>query len=143
MAEFTNAPVQEVAAGQNVLLNTTIGCARGLVLHRDGSGLVSLRGSVNGSCNRFARYQCTFNGNIAIPTEGTAGEISLSLALDGEALQASRAIATPTVVDAYFNVTSTAIIDVPAGCCPIVAVENTSDQAINVQNANFVVTRIA
>lgn len=143
MAEFTYASNQEVAAGQNVLLDTTIGCTRGFVLHRDGSGLVSLRGPVNGGCNRFARYQCTFNGNIAVPTGGTAGEISLSLALDGEPLQASKAISTPTVVDAYFNVTSTAIIDVPVGCCPIVAIENTSDQAINVQNANFVVTRIA
>jgi len=142
MAEFTYNPVQEVADGANVIFNTTIGCNRGLIFHRNESGIVTLRSPING-CNRFARYQCTFNGNIAVPTGGTAGAISLSLAIDGEAIQTSRAIVTPTVVDAYFNVTSTAIIDVPVGCCVMCSVENTSDQAINVQNANFTVTRVA
>lgn len=150
MAEFTYNPIQVVEPGQNVVLNTAIGCNRGYVLHRNESGIVILRGVVNNPTNCFARYQITFNGNIAVPEDGTVGPISVSLALDGEPILTSRAIVTPAAVDEYFNVTSTAFIDVPRGCCFTVAVENTSVSegatpapAINVQNANLVVTRTA
>lgn len=47
MAEFTYNPIQLVEPGQNVILNTTIRCGRGYVLHRDESGIVILRGIVN------------------------------------------------------------------------------------------------
>ena len=94
----------------------------------------------------------TFNGNIAVPEGGTAGPISVAVAIDGEPVPTSEAIVTPTVADSYFNVTSTAIVTVPRGCCFNISVENTSESAtpattpappINVQNANLVVTRIA
>lgn len=151
MAEFTYNPIQLVQPGQNVLLNTTIGCNKGYVLHRNESGVVILRGIVNNPCGSFARYQVTFNANIAVPEDGTVGPISVSLALDGEPILTSRAIVTPAAVDEYFNATSTAIITVPKGCCLTVAVENTSEgataaepaTAINVQNANLVIERIA
>lgn len=142
MAEFTYNPVQEVAAGGAVVLNNAIPCNKRYVLHRNEFGVVTLRGVTNG-CSGFARYQVFFDANIAVPTGGTAGPISVSLAIDGEALPTSNAIVTPTVADAYFNVSSVGIIDVPSGCCVQIAVENTSDQAINVQNANLLVTRIA
>lgn len=152
--EFTNNPVQVVQPNQPVLLNTSIGCNKGYVFHRNGSGIVTLRGVTN---NCFARYQVTFNGNIAIPNGGTVAPISVALALDGEPILTSKAIFTPAAAaDAtdtdnnYGNVTSTAIITVPKGCCPIVSVENTSEiptggtaPAINVKNANLTVERIA
>ena len=159
MAEFTYNPVQRVEAGQNVILNTTIACNKGYVIHRNESGIVILRGIVNNPSSCFARYQVTFNGNIAIPSDGTApAPISVALTLDGEPLLTSRAIVTPAAVTPdpptnanYFNVTSTAFITVPRGCCFTVAVENTSASAdattpapaINVQNANLVVERVA
>lgn len=151
MAEFTYNPIQLVQPGQNVILNDSIECNKGYVLHRNESGIVILRGIVNNPTCCFARYQVTFNGNIAVPEDGTVGPISISLAIDGEPIQTSRAIVTPAETDEYFNVTSTAIITVPRGCCFTVAVENTSEgetagdpaTAINVQNANMVVTRIA
>lgn len=150
MAEFTYNPIQLVEPNQNVILNDSIRCPNGYVLHRNESGLVTLRGVVNNPCGCFARYQCTFNGNIAVPEDGTVQPISLSLAIDGEPILTSRAIVTPAEVDEYFNVTSTAFITVPKGCCFTVAVENTSAAegatpapAINVQNANLVVTRTA
>ncbi len=144
MAEFLYNPVQLVEQGQIVLLNDAISCNRGYVIHRPGSGIIILRGVVNNPCARFARYQVTFNGNIAVPTDGTVGAISVALAIDGEAVQTSKAIVTPAAVDEYFNVTSTAIIDVPAGCCFTVSIENTSSAtSINVQNANVVVSRLA
>lgn len=156
MAEFTFNPVQRVEPGQNVILNDNIPCNKGYVLHREESGIVILRGVVNG-CGCFARYQVTFNGNIAVPPDGVVGPISVSLALDGEPILTSRAIVTPAApaeedplsTDNYMNVTSTAIITVPRGCCFTVAVENTSAvidgvaSPILVQNANLTVSRIA
>jgi hypothetical protein len=152
MAEFTYNPIQLVQPNQVVVLQTTIGCPKGYVLHRNNSGIVTLRGIVNNPTSCFARYQVTFNGNIAVPEGGTVGPISVSLAIDGEPLLTSRAIVTPAAVDEYFNVTSTAIVTVPKGCCFNVSVENTSESAtpgttpapaINVQNANMTVQRIA
>lgn len=151
MAEFTYNPIQEVAAGQSIILNTAIACPKGYVIHRNESGLVILRGAVNNPCGCFARYQVTFNGNIAVTDGGTAGPISVALAIGGEAIQTSKAIVTPAATDEYFNVTSTAIVTVPRDCCFNLTVENTSTGAtpadvpptISVQNANMTVTRIA
>lgn len=161
MAEFTYNPVQTVQPDQNVLLNTNIRCNKGYVLHREESGIVTLRGIVNNPCGCFARYQVTFNGNIAVPTGGTGGTvgpIAVALAIDGEEILTSRAIVTPAAAAAdppttanFFNVTCTAIITVPKGCCFNVSVENVSEgataaaapTAILVQNANMTVTRIA
>ena len=150
MAEFTYNPIQEVQPGQNVILNDSIRCPNGYVLHRNESGLVILRGIVNNPCGCFARYQVTFNGNIAVPEDGTVTPIAIALAIDGEPILTSRAIFTPAAADEYGNVTSTAIITVPKGCCFTIAVENVSEadgatpaQPINVQNANLTVARIA
>lgn len=158
MAEFTKNEIQLVNPNQPVTLETTIGCSKGYVYHRNNSGIVTLRGIVNNPCGCFARYQVTFNGNIAIPDGGTVGPISVALALDGEPILSSRAIVTPAATatdppttENFFNVTSTAIINVPKGCCFNVSVENTSESAtpattpapaILVQNANLTVSRI-
>ena len=157
MAEYVYNPIQLVQPNQNVLLDSSIPCNRGYVIHREGSGILTLRGIVNG-CGCFARYQVTFNGNIAVPEGGTVGPIAVALAIDGEPIQTSRAVVTPAATaddpptDAnFFNVTSTAIITVPKGCCFSVAVENTSTPAtaggvapeILVKNANLTVSRIA
>lgn len=143
MAEFVENAVQLVESGQNVLLEDSIPCNKGYVLHRNGSGIITLRGIVNNPCARFARYHVAFNGNIAVPSTGTAGEISLAIAIDGESVQTSRARVTPTVTNSYFNVTSVANITVPVGCCLIISVENTSGVDINVQNANLTIDRTA
>lgn len=151
MAEFTYNPIQTVQPNQPLIFNTTIGCPKGYVIHRPESGILTLRGIVNNPCANFARYQVTFNGNIAVPTDGTAGEIQVGITVSGEGIPTSLAKSTPTAVNAYNNVSSTAIIDIPRGCCFNVAIENlteivapaTAAQAINVQNANLVVTRIA
>lgn len=159
MAEFTYNPVQSVSPNQPVILNTSIGCNKGYVYHRNESGIVTLRGKVNNNCGCFARYQATFNGNIALPDSATLDPISVALAIDGEPILTSRAIVTPAATatdppttDNFFNVTSTAIIDVPKGCCFNLSVENTSESAtpaitpaptILVQNANLTIARIA
>lgn len=158
MAEFAYNPLQIVEPNQNVILNTVIPCNKGYVYHRNQSGIVTLRGVVNCPNACFARYQVTFNGNIAIAEGSTVGPISVAVSIDGEPVQTSRAVVTPAATAEaapslanYFNVTSTAVITVPKGCCASVAVENTSGPAapggvapeINVINANLTVSRIA
>ncbi len=152
MAEFIYNDVQLVQPGAAALLETAIGCNRGYVLHRAGSGILTLRGIVNNPCARFARYRVAFDGNIAVPEGGTAGEIQLAIAIDGEIVPTSIATATPTAVDAYWNVSGFAIIDVPSGCCYTISVENASvsetpattpASALNLRNLNVEVTRLA
>lgn len=138
--EFVYNDIQVVQPNQPVILRTALACRCGCVLHRNESGIITLRSG---------RYQVTFNGNIAVPEDGTVQPISVALAIDGEPILTSRAIVTPAAVDEYFNVTSTDIIVVPCGCCLNVSVENTSESdgttpapAINVQNANLSISRI-
>ena len=155
MAEYLANAVQLIALNQPAIFTASIRCNRGCVYHEDETGIFILRGRTS-SC--FARYQVTFNGNIAIPDGGTVGPIAIALAIDGEPILTSRAIVTPAATatdpptaENFSNVTSTAIITVPKGCCFTMAVENVSTPAtaggvtpaILVQNANLTVSRIA
>ncbi len=141
MAEYTSVALQEVAAGQNVVFTETpVRCNRGYVLHRDGSGIFTLRGITN-QCT--ARYKVSFGGNIAVPAGGTVGEISVAIAVEGEALGSATAIVTPAAVEEFGNVFTAVYVEVPRGCCLTVGVRNTSDDAINVQNANLIIERVA
>lgn len=140
MAEFTGIFVQQVAAGQNVVFTETPVSGSNCVVHRDGSGIVTLRGITN-QCR--ARYKVVFGGNIAVATGGTAGPVSVAIALEGEALGSATATVTPAATGDFFNVFSAAFIEVPRGCCVTVAVKNTSDQTIEVENANLIVERVA
>lgn len=150
--EFLYNPVQEVALNAPILFDTSIPCARRNVYHEGQTGNFILKGAGGNSCNQFAQYQVTFNGNIAIPTGGTAGPIAVAIAVNGEPRLTSRAIITPAAVEEYGNVTSTAIIKVPQCCCfslSVDAVPATIDPTatpapvINVQNANLTITRIS
>lgn len=150
--EFLYNPIQEVALNAPVLFDTSIPCSRGYVYHEGETGNFILKGIVNNPCANFAQYQVTFNGNIAIPEGGTVSPIAIAIAVNGEPRLTSRAIYTPAAVEEYGNVTSTAIIKVPKGCCFSLAVESvpattdptvTPAPVIDVQNANFTVTRIA
>lgn len=138
--EITANAIQLVNENQNVLFSDTVVDGNCSVVHRDGSGLVTLRGITN-QCR--ARYRITFGGNIAIPTGGTVTAISLALSIDGEPIDTTTMIATPAAVENYWNVSSSIFIDVPRGCCYSLGVRNTSDQAINVQNANLIIERVA
>lgn len=140
MAEYTNPSTVTVAAGQNVPLTSDAVNGKPCIVHRDGAGIVTLRGLTN-QCK--ARFRVGFGGNIAIPTGGTVEAISAALAINGEPLNSATAVVTPAAVENYFNIYVTAIIEVPRDCCLTVAAENTSTQAINIANVNMVVDRIA
>lgn len=151
-AEYLANAVQNVSLNAPIIFSASIPCNRGYIYHEDETGIFILRGIVNNPCNNFATYQVTFNGNIAIPEGGTVTPIAVAITVNGEPRPTSRAIITPAAVSDYGNVTSTAIIKVPKGCCFSLSVENvsaTSDPTvtpapvIEVQNANLVVNRIA
>ena len=141
MAEYTANALQTVEENQNVILTDAVVCGNNSIVHRDGSGLVTLRGITNCQCR--ARFKITFGANIAIPTGGTVEAISLALAINGEPVQTTTMIETPAAVEEFSNVFSAIFIDVPANCCSQISVRNTSGQAINVQNANLIVERVA
>lgn len=138
--ELTNINTVTVAAGQNVPFTETAVPGGGCIQHREGAGIVTLRGLTN-QCR--ARFLVEYSGNIAIPTGGTVGEISLAIAINGEPLQSSLMRVTPAAVGEFFNVSSFAYVDVPKGCCLSVAIENTTAEAVDVANSNLIVTREA
>ena len=146
MAEYLANAVQEVSLNAPVLFTASIPCRKGYVYHEDETGIFILRGITDGC---FARYQVTYNGNIAIPEDGTVAPIAVAITVNGEPRVTSRAIYTPAAVDEYGNVTSTAIITVPKGCCFSLSVRyvdadaDTPAPSINVQNSNLVINRIA
>lgn len=140
MAEYVAIATQEVAQNGNVIFTNTAVRGTNCIKHREGSGIITLRGITN-QCR--ARYFIDFFANIAVPAGGTAGEISLAIAISGEPVLSSQMISTPAAVSQFNNVSAGIYIDVPAGCCVNIAVENTSTQAIDVANANLVVTREA
>ena len=149
MAEYLANAVQTVDLNSPILFTASIPCNKGYVYHEDETGNFILRGATP---NCFARYQLTFNGNIAIPEGGAITPIAVAISVNGEARPTSRAIFTPAAVDTYGNVTSTAIITVPRGCCFDITVKYVSGvtdgttaptPAINVINANLDINRIA
>lgn len=140
MAEYSNGNIVTVAAGQNVPLTETAVNSKPCIVHRDGAGIVTLRGLTN-QCK--ARFKVGFGGNIAIPTGGTVEAITAALAINGEPLTSATAIVTPAAVENYFNIYVNAIVEVPRGCCMTVAMENTSTQAVNFANSNLSVDRVS
>lgn len=140
MAEFTASNIQTVAAGQNVPLTETAASSKPCIVHREGSGQVTLRGLTN---QNRARFKVAFGGNIAIPTGGTVEAITAALAINGEALASATATVTPAAVENYFNIYVSAIVEVPRGCCLTVGMRNTSTQAVNFANSNLTVERVA
>lgn len=149
-AEYLANAVQEIALNAPAIFTASIPCTRGYVYHEDETGIFILRGITCGQC--FATYQVTFNGNIAIQEGGAVTPIAVAITVNGEPRLTSRAIFTPAAAEDFGNVTSTAIIKVPRGCCFSISVESvpattdptvTPAPVIELQNANLVINRIA
>lgn len=140
MAEYIANNVQLVDRNNNVIFTDTVvsGCCN--IIHRAGSGIITLRGVTGQSCTRF---KVIFSGNVALPSTSTAATdpISLAIAIDGEPILSTTMISTPGAVSLYNNISTSTYIDVPNCCCATIAVENTSSQSINIQNANIIISR--
>ena len=149
-AEYLAQTLQSVSLNAPIVFTASIPCTRGYVYHEDETGIFILRGITS---NCFARYQVTYNGNVSIPEGGTVTPVGVAISVNGEPRVTSKAIFTPQAVDEYGNVTSTAIVTVPKGCCFSLSVRyvdaTTDDPAvtptpvINVQNSNLVINRVA
>jgi len=122
--EITANAIQTVPANVNVIFTDTTVCGNCSIMHREGSGLVTLRGLTN-QCR--ARFRVSFGGNIALPTGGTVGPISLAIAVNGEPVATTTMISTPAAVEEFNNVFSAIFLDVPKGCCSQISVRNISD----------------
>lgn len=138
MIELIQTDVVTVPVGQSVPFNETVvrsGCAE---YHRAGAANVRLL--------KPGRYLITFSGNIAVPTGETVGEVSLGIIADGGILSGSIMRATPAAVEEYFNVSTQHYVDVPVCCgnvcCVDVAVQNTTDIPVLVDNANITAVRV-
>lgn len=138
--EITANALQTVSAGSNVVFTNTAVNGTQCMLHREGSGLVTLRGITNQS---RARFRVTFGGNVALPAEATVVPISLAIALNGEPVAETTMISTPTAAGAYNSVSRVLFLDIPSGCCSQVSVENISTATIEIQNASLIVERVA
>ena len=134
MIELINTAVQTVPIGQSVVYNTAaVRSSCGRERHRAGSAFINLMPP--------GRYLVTFSGNIAVPTGGTVGEISLGITQDGEVLGGSLMRVTPAAVEEYFNVSTQHYVST-YGCCVTVGVLNTSGIPILVDNPNITVVRV-
>lgn len=144
-AEYSYPLSQVIAEDENIIfLDGDRACKKGYITHRSGSGVFRLKGAGN-ACKTV--YRVTFNANIAVAPAadgGVLGAISVALQQDGETLQNAVAVVTPAAIGDFFNVSVSTFIVIPCGCCVTVSVENISDgTAIEVENANIIIDRVA
>ena len=140
MTELTANALQSVLPGQNVLFTEVpISEFGDGIIHREGSGIVTLSGS-NYRCpySRFARYQVFFSANVAIPADGTVSTpVAYAVTINGEPVPTSSMIVTPAAASQFWNISTALFINLPRGCCYTIAVENTGTEASDIQNVSF------
>jgi len=146
-AEYSANAVQTVPVGGSVIFTESpVPCNRGLVYHREDSGIFRLanrffRQNICSGWRRNTNYEVAVHANIAIPEGETAPAdgIQLAIAIDGDVDPSSTMISDVTVVGTFDNVGSDIIVTVPCMCsCSSVSVRNTSTIPILVQNANII-----
>lgn len=150
MAEYLANALQTVALNQPAVFTASIPCTNGCILNENETGVFILRGNTS---NCFARYQVIFSGNIALPAGATVVPISMGITVNGEVRPTSIGTVTPAAVQEYNEVTCTAIVTVPKGCCFNVSVRSVTPQTdtaietpaptTSLRNASLVITRIA
>ena len=144
MAEYRYNAIQTIPAGGTIIFsNDFFPRNKGLIVHQNDSGLFQVRGIVNNPCAEYGKLKINFGANVAIPTGGTVESVTLAITVNGVTEPATTMITTPAAVEEYSNVSREVEIPIPRGCCQNVAVTNTSDQPIEVQNAIIDLDRIA
>lgn len=138
--EITAIALQTVNPGAPAIFTETAVNGNCSIMHREGSGLVTLRGLTN-QCR--ARFRVTFGANIALPADATVGPLSFAIAVNGEPVSSTIMLSTPAAVEEFNNVGRVLFLDVAAGCCVQVSVENIGTTAADMQNANLIVERVA
>lgn len=138
--EITANALQTVAINGNFLFTEVAVPGNCSMLHREGSGLVTLRGITN-QCR--ARFRVTFGSNVALPADATVEPINVAISINGEAVAESTMISTPAAVEEFNSVSRSLFIDVPAGCCTQVGVKNIGATPVDGQNSSLIIERVA
>ena len=138
--EITANAIQTVAANRNIQFTETARPGSCSMIHREGSGLVTLRGLTT---QARARFHVQFGGNVALSTGATVAPIQFAIAIGGEPILSTQMIVTPAAVGNYFNVSASIFLDVPAGCCQNISVKNTGTTSADIRNANLIIERVA
>lgn len=139
MAEYVANAEQLVAVNQNVIFTDVAVCGNNSIIHRNNSGIITLRGLT--SCGR-ARYKVTFGGNVAIPEGGVLDPILMAITINGEPVLSTTMISTPAAAQDYNNIGRSTYIEIPCGCCTTITVKNIGTQPIDIQNANIIVNKV-
>lgn len=138
--ELTANALQTVGTFRDLLFTDTAVPGNCSMIHREGSGLVTLRGITN-QCR--ARFRISFGANVAIPTGGTVAPITVEISVNGEPLAETTMISTPAAVEEFNNISRVVFLNVPSGCCTQVSVKNTTADDVVFQNASLIVERVA
>lgn len=77
-------------------------------------------------------------GTYVLAIDGNPGHV---VAINGEVIPTSTMIVTPAATEELQNVSTQVYVPIPRGCCQSISVRNTSDQPIEVQNANLTIFR--
>ncbi len=150
MAEWTSVAAQTVNPGESIVFTENpVPCTLGLILHRNDSGAFLAKGIsatnqiLGRGCgcgsNKVINYNVAFGANVAVPTGETVGPITVAIAVDGSTIAGTEMEVTPTVVEAFTNVSRESSVPIWKGCCQTISVRNTSPIPILVENANFVI----
>lgn len=134
MIELINSVAQTVPVGGAVAFDTQVqkgGCCE---RHREGSSQITL--------TKPGRYLITFSGNLSVPTGGAVGEVSVSIAQEGENINGTVMRITPAAVNEYFNVSSQTYVVVCGTCCETVSVRNAGAAPVQVENPNLTAVRV-
>lgn len=129
---------QAVAANNNVLFPTdrirTKSCNSccGWLSHDVGSGLFTL--------TKPGIYEIHYNADI---TSTDIGAASLVLEQNGEPIGGTQSIYTIATAGALGNVSASTLVCVPCGASYTVTLTNNSALALNVQDANIIIEKVA
>lgn len=138
--EITANALQTVGSFRDLLFTDTAVAGSCSIMHREGSGLVTLRG-ITDQCR--ARFRISFGANVAISEGGTVAPISVEISVNGEPLAETTMISTPAAVQEFNNISRALFLNVPSGCCTQISVKNTSAGNVDFENASLIVERVA
>ena len=121
-----------VFTSSNVRTRSCRSCCGGWLSHTDNSGLFTI--------TEPGIYEVSFNADVAQPT--TAGAITLDISQGGTTIPGGRMITTPTVANAFFNISSSVLVKVNCKETAAISVINNSGAEITAQQASLTIKRL-
>lgn len=131
---------QTVQAGSSVLFQSATSSGNQSILWRIGSGIIILRGL---GAQARARFRISYHMNVALSEGAEVAPIETAITINGEAIGTTRTISTPAAVGEFNNVGASTLIDVPAGCCTQISLDNIGVPSIDTENVSLIVERVA